>query len=122
MVQKQEPERIAIGLMLTAETGAILDELLVYKFADKHFEDGTRAGMALTWLLRWSRREEQGLNYHDLYGPGTEPLTVAAPFPVWSALNGALDDEHTSVEALASAVVNDAGNQMAWKKIYGRLK
>lgn len=118
MVQKQEPEYITINLTLTTETVAMLDELLTYRLSD----DGQRTGMALTWLVRWSRRPDPALDYHELYGPGTEPLAVAVPYAVWSALHSALGDEHTSVEALASAVVNDAGNQLSWKKIYGKLK
>lgn len=119
MVQHNHPRRIELTLLLTPETTAIMDLYLDYELADP---DGDRASVALGWLTRWSRRADKALDHADRYGPGTQPLTVPVPDAVWHALDAVKGDEYASADELASAVVNDAGNEASWKKTYGKLK
>jgi len=115
VMQDQTP--IELVLTLTKETAAILDELVALDLSD----DGQRTGLALVWLERWSRRGNKHLSYYDRYEAACEPLGLTVSYPLWNVMREFGVPLRWWPDEVASAVVNDWGNALVWKRSHGTL-
>lgn len=117
MVHNNDAKPVELVLSLTGEAVGILDELVSYDLS----HDGTREGLALTWVIRWGRRPTKDLCLPNRYGTGSEPMTIMVDHPLWEALFTYGSPQRMWPDEVASAVVNDWGGQLAWHKSHGTM-
>lgn len=108
-----DDEPTELVLSLTVQTVARLDSLSGPEGVQG---DETRESLALVWLRRWSRRADKQLSYFERFGPGTESVTITVEAPLLKALRDYGIPMRWWPDQVASAVVNDCGADLSWRK------
>lgn len=107
-----------LPLSLTAQTYEMLE---YFAGPQALYPDDTPQSLAMGVLWRWSKRLDKTLVNPDRYGGGTHYLTLHPDHDLFEQLTAHGRDQAMSAVVLASAIVNDWGAGLFWKREYGKL-